>query len=323
MDFRPSSPDSALTGRQLRLWLLALPFLLLLSLVTIQCYFDYAAARAKAESEAVNIATLLSSKVEAELNRAKALLSHMEENIRPEYLSQAVQREHEDEVRGMLAPLLDDFQTVQDCWYFDGNGDLLYSTIAKVPPFNVSDRSYFQEQLRRPGERVFISEVLYGRSTNKNSLYLSTSLHSREGRFAGVALIRLDIESMKRMFREVNLGLDGVMMLRRVEDGAQILRLPEAGESPNTRLPTHSPLRKAMQLGQSHGTVFERSPVDGRLRLYAFQQVRSSPFFVGVGISPKVFLATWWRHLGFAGLIVVLSATGLLLSFQRLRREPR
>jgi len=320
MHHRPPPQEKAPRGQRLLLLLLPLPFVLLLLLVGLQLCFEYRAAREKAECEVTNIAALLSSKIEAELNRAKALLSHMTENIRPELLLPHSQREHEDEVRGMLTPLLLDYPTVQDCWYFDLNGDLLYSTIAKVPPFNVSDRSYFQQLLHKPSERMFYSEVMFGRSTNKSSVYLSGALHDANARFAGVALVRLDLESVRRMFREVNLGTDGVMMLRRTEDGAQILRLPEAGETPNTRLPTKSQLRLAIEQGQDRGTMEEVSPIDGRTRMYAFQRVRSCPFFVGVGISRADYLAAWWRHTAFAGLLVLVSGTGFVLAHLRLRQ---
>jgi len=292
---------------------------MLVGLVGAQLYWEYGTVRSTTEIQARDVAFLLASKVEAEMNRAKALLSHMTENIRPEYLVPGVQREHEDEVRGLLAPLLTDFPTVQDCWYFDANGNLLYSTIAKIPPFNVGDRSYFQELRRKPTERVFYSEVMFGRSTNKSSLYVSGAFHDAEGHFAGVALVRMDLESVRRMFREVDLGLDSVLMMRRTEDGAQILRLPEAGETPNTLLPVQSNLRQAMREGRPRGTIFDRSPVDGRERLYAFQRVRNYPFFIGVGLSPKSYLATWWRHTAYAAVFVLLAGLCFVLAYARLK----
>jgi len=320
MHHRPQSQEQDNRGQRLLLLLLPLPFVLLLLLAGLQLCFEYDAARDKAECEVRNIAALLASKIEGELNRAKALLSHMTENIRPEHLVPSAQREHEDEVRGMLTPLLLDYPTVQDCWYFDVNGDLLYSTIAKVPPFNVSDRSYFQQLLHKSSERMFYSEVMFGRSTNKSSIYLSGALHDSNARFAGAAIVRMDLESVRRMFREVDLGTYGVMMLRRTEDGAQILRLPEAGEIPNTRLPTKSRFRLAMEQGQDHGTMEETSPIDGRVRMYAFQRVRGCPFFVGVGISRSDFLAAWWRHATYAGILVLLSGTGFVLAHLKLRQ---
>jgi len=85
------------------------------------------------------------------------------------------------------------------------------------------------------------------------------------------------------------------------------------------------PLREQLRAGQSSGLYTAIAPKDGIRRTYGWRKVGDRPFFVLVGLAQDDVLATWWREVAHAAVLVALFAgvttVGAWLALRSVRRQ--
>ncbi|MCB1503814.1 MAG: EAL domain-containing protein [Hyphomicrobiaceae bacterium] len=95
----------------------------------------------------------------------------------------------------------------------DVKGMMITSTKMLHPekPVDLSDREHFRVHANA-GEfvdRLFISQPVLGRASNKWSVQFTRPYHDRDGAFAGVIVVSLDPEFLTRNFASIKIGDDG------------------------------------------------------------------------------------------------------------------
>jgi signal transduction histidine kinase/ActR/RegA family two-component response regulator len=191
---------------------------------------------------------------------------------------------------------------------FAPDGSLLYSSNDDETKLNISDRAFFKNAREDiSGEPIF-SEVVIGRLTKRVTMYVVKPIRDKDGAFLGLAMAAIDLNALHDYFKDIALGKDGVFALRRLDNGAVIVRYPGPVEVDNEPFP-NLPTRLALLSETFDGTLELRSPVDNVQRIYASRQVAKYPLYVAVGLAESDYLRDWYQHNR-----VLLTATSFLLA---------
>ena len=127
----------------------------------------------------------------------------------------------------------------------------------------------------RGGEdRLFISQPVKGRVSDKWSVQFSRRVVGADGEFAGVVVVSLDPDRLSRFFRFEDLGHDGVTMLVGT-DGIVRARASGTGMVIGQSIAQGKLLTAHAQASSGHYRV--RSAVDNVNRIYAYQDLPERP----------------------------------------------
>ena len=175
------------------------------------------------------------------------------------------------------------------------------------------DRTYFQTQLDRGTDELFISEPIVGRGSGKLSLKLSRRLRGPDGGFSGVIVISIDPHFIGKFYQTVDLGTNGSIVLRNL-DG---LIIAAQGLSDNAigRQVKQPALWNALARSSS-GHYWGGGAVDGNNRLVAYRTSETFPLVFTVGLAESDILSGYLQHRHGYHLaaaivsIIILIATG-------------
>jgi hypothetical protein len=259
-------PPKSLTGnlRQRRRLLIGLGVLLLLvlQLLTWQVWLSYQEQIREAETTTRNYATIFATRLDATLRRTDAVLQELARGIPVGRLTRQASERQSGELTSELDSHLLNFGEVIGLRVFDAHGDLLYSTDwANTPHINVVDRDYFRLLRDDPHAGLVFSEVLVSRATNRPSLIVARALRTAEGGFLGAVTAVLDLEQYQALFRAVDLGSTGSIVLRRSDDHRMVVRWPHLAEAVNKPLNPEHPARQRMNSGEQDGDAAVRRAV--------------------------------------------------------------
>ncbi len=137
--------------------------------------------------------------------------------------------------------------------------------------------------------------------------------------FGAVALI-LDTGQIERLFKEIELGAEGLVVVRHADDNALLLRRPSLRSSGATARST--PAYERIAHGEQSGVGRIVSPFDGVERVLGFRRVAGYPLFVIVGFPTREYLLPWMqRALGSGTAAAVLLAALAWMMRRRLRSD--
>ncbi len=302
--------------RSRSVWLIALVFLLL---VGYELYSSYNTVQQQAKVEANNLTFILESKLKTDLTASEYTLSLMASEIASQAMSMSKVAHYSAATSHWLKNLLGTIPSALGLRYFDINGDLLYSSNPADTSFNIADRQFFRQVKSQPTSSTLYSEVLSGRLTGRPFIFAVKPVHAANGDWLGVAVVVLEIGYIREQFNSINLGKQGSVALRRLDNGAVVIRVPGPLEIDNTPVPALG-IRQAVMEGSSFGTLGPlASPVDRITRLYGYRKVGSFPFFITLGIAEDDVLEGWRAN---AWLLLVVSGLFLcLLGIAEIRRN--
>ena len=129
-----------------------------------------------------------------------------------------------------------------------------------------------------------------------------------DGRFAGVVVAEISVEYFRGVYKAVDVGRHGVITLYR--DGGTVLVRQPGQESYIGRTFRSSLFRRPLAY-QMSGTILDKSPVDGVLRLNAFRRLDAYPLVVLVALAESEILAAW-RADALIAVLVQTVMVGLL-----------
>ena len=196
----------------------------------------------------------------------------------------------------------------------DERGDTVLSS-RPFKPTNLADREHIRVHMQRDSGELYISKPVLGRVSKKWSIQMTRRINHADGRFKGVVVVSMDPYYFTRLYDEVDLGdnssitlvgSDGVVRARRVGavntigqdvDGSKVFSLMQ---------------------GNTRGSFIERSPVDGTLRIYAFEKLANYPLYMLVGLDRNTVLADYVSRRNQALLMAAVTSALIVLSWAAL-----
>ncbi len=292
---------------------------LFLSLIAGQMVASYLDARNHATTNASNLALILESKLATDFEAAHHAISTMAaEIVRAPPLAAAPVAEGAG-TKAAFRARVRNIRSASALRYFDADGKLVYSSVDSDPVFHVAERAFFSQARSSLPQQVLFSEVIVGQLSRRASVIVAQAVRDKDGAFLGVAATAIDLLVLHEDFSHLELGAEGTVVLRRIENGALVVTFPGSVDIDNAPYPD-IPLRRAILEGGPTGAIEFASPIDGVRRIYGYRTVGSFPFFVAVGISKRAYLAEWRRNLVTTLLASTLFLAVLAAVFVRLAR---
>lgn len=203
-----------------------------------------------------------------------------------------------------------------DLGVIDEYGILRHASASIAAGVDLSDQEYFRVHAAHDTNSLHVGKPLPGRAPGKWSLPLTRRIDKADGGFAGVALISLDPFSFTRLFRDVDLGREGVVTLVGL-DG--VVRARRSGERMDVGQNVAASQLFDLLRTRSEGSYRAASQVDAVERIYSYRKLRDLPLAVVVGVGEKEAMADFVarRQSGFelAGaltLAIVALAVGAM-----------
>lgn len=266
-----------------------------------------------------NVRTLtntLEAKIKSELEDAVTAVSLMLQEVTPEMMEESQIPKHQPRVSHWLSTLAPFVSSTLALRFFDKNGTLVYSSIAADidTRLNLGDRNFFKVARQNTSNAPMFSEVVVGRLSKRVTMNVIKTIRGKNGEFKGIALAAVDVMSLYAYFKDLPLGKDSVLALRRLDDGAAIVSYPGSVEVDNQPAPD-IPTRLALLGKDFDGALELRSPVDRIQRIYGARQVGEYPLFVMVGIAEADYLGDWSLHMKVlvTASTVLISIVGIVL----------
>ncbi len=274
--------------------LLLVALLLLLMLLAYQLWLSYQDKIRTAEITTRNYAEIFDARLQATLLRTDTELKLLAEEIPLTALRQKAVPYFQREVNSHLDSRLFNLQEMAGYRVHDANGDTLYtSNRANVANVNIADRAYFKRLRDDPGVGLLFSEVVTGRTTGRQALVIARALRDKNGKFMGIVHGILELEYYRKQFQLLDLGPEGVVVLRRYDNHAQVVRWPNIAADTNKPLAEDHPVVKRLSTGKRAVTLHYSAPPDNVARIMSIQAMQEYPFYFAVGFGRNDVLAVW------------------------------
>ena len=319
--------DNAVVVRRLTTRaLLAGALLLLLFLLAFQLGLSYRDQVRSAEISTRNLAAIFDARLDAALRRTDADLQALISEIPRAALGLKAQARYAKKVNEALDSRLFNRDEVVCYRVHDANGDTLYGS-GKVPlrRVNVADRGYFQRLRDDPRAGLVFSEVLNNRRTGRPVLVVARALRDAQGNFLGSVNGLIELEYYRRQFKALDLGMQGIVALRRRDNHALVVRVPDLPGGANAPLAPDHPVVQRLTTGEQTMTLLYSAEPDRIPRIMGIQAMTNYPFYFAVGVGRDEVLAGWRKQALVVGLTTLLLFGLLAVLLRRLwalrRRE--
>jgi diguanylate cyclase (GGDEF)-like protein/hemerythrin-like metal-binding protein len=291
---RTSAYALNLKSKHWKIWLvIAVPFVVLMAYLSHQARL---AAVVAAGINAENLTLVLESELRGNFSNADLTVTEMAKQIQPEAMRQDMVGKFRATIHDKLKFHVRNIAAATALRVFDSSGDALYSSVDSEGKANISDRNFFQALRVDPARPTIFSEVVVGRYSGRPSMIVGRAIRDRSNAFLGVVIVGIDLTAINEQFRSIKVGKEGAVALRRLENGASVVRYPGPVVVDNKPAPD-LPVRQAILKNGPVGVIETESPVDGVHRIYGYRTVGDFPFFVTVGIAASDYLKEWQGNL--------------------------
>lgn len=319
--------DSAAAVRRLTTRaLLAGALLLLLLLLAFQLGLSYRDQVRSAEISTRNLAAIFDARLDAALRRTDADLQALAGEIPHAALNRQTVAHYAKKLNAALDSRLVNRDEIVAYRVHDADGNTLYgSGQTPVARVNIADRAYFRRLRDDPHAGLVFSEVLSSRNTGRPVLVVARALRDDQGRFAGSINGLIELEHYRQQFKALDLGMQGVVALRRRDNHALIVRVPDLPGGANTPLAPDHPVVQRLATGEQMITLLYTAEPDHVARIMGIQSMSNYPFYIAVGVGRGEVLAGWRKQALVVGLTTLLLLGLLAVLLRRLwalrRRE--
>jgi diguanylate cyclase (GGDEF)-like protein len=177
---------------------------------------------------------------------------------------------------------------------------------------NFADRDYFEHFSKVDDRDIYISLPVTSRLAGAWTLYFNKRINARNGEFAGIVSIGVELKYFANIYESVG-SVSGQVFLMLRKDGTVILRYPDSDLHTGYKLPSSSKFYEAVRNG---GGNFRSSGnlADG-IRLVSVRPLQDYPLVVDVAMQEATVLESWNRRMlmiGAGTLLVVCCAAFLL-----------
>ena len=203
----------------------------------------------------------------------------------------------------------------------DERGDTVLSS-RPFKPTNLADREHIRVHMQGDSGELYISKPVLGRVSKKWSIQMTRRINHADGHFKGVVVVSMDPYYFTRLYDEVDLGANSSITLVG-SDG--VVRARRVGADNTIGQDVSGSKVFGLMQGNTRGSFAERSPVDGTLRIYAFEKLANYPLYMLVGLDHDTVLADYVSRRNQAlqmaavtSALIVLSWAALVLLIGRL-----
>ncbi|WP_053149661.1 GGDEF domain-containing protein [Pseudomonas sp. P97.38] len=175
----------------------------------------------------------------------------------------------------------------------------------------VADREYFRFHQQNASLIAHIGPAIHSRQNGEWIIPISRRLNDANGDFQGVLMAGIKMSYFEKFFRSFSLDDKGEMALA-LSDGTLLARRP-FDEARIGRPLSEENLFNHDLPGAMSGDSIIRSTVDGVVRLYGHDHLRSYPLVVTAAMSEDAILAGWHDRAFQSSLIVALVVVGICL----------
>ena len=203
----------------------------------------------------------------------------------------------------------------------DAQGKILASTLDTPPQWDIGDREYFRHAREHRQDALAFSEPVIYKAGPRKVVVAYEAIRSPAGDFVGVVAVALDLQRLQDLLLGVDAGRQGMVSIRRSDDGRLVLRLPDHGASRVADITSTEPFL-AIRRGETSGSARYVGIADEVERSFAFQALRDYPFYVVIGRAISEQFAPW-RQTATVATIIALATLGLLLALQAALHRSR
>jgi diguanylate cyclase (GGDEF)-like protein len=185
----------------------------------------------------------------------------------------------------------------------DASGQVIAHSYDKpLPRDNISGMAHFIAQRDGAADGMFISPPYRSAAGDKWFTAASRRLNNPDGSFAGVVTAPLDQSYFIKLYRSIDLGHGGSILLLHRE-GSILAREPERKNAVG-KMFVDSPLLTRYLPASEQGAYETTSIVDGVERIAGYKAVPGLPLVLIVTFSRADVLAPWYQHFYTFGLLV-------------------
>ena len=196
----------------------------------------------------------------------------------------------------------------------DERGDTVLSS-RPFKPTNLADREHIRVHMQRDSGELYISKPVLGRVSKKWSIQMTRRINHADGHFKGVVVVSMDPYYFTRLYDEVDLGANSSITLVG-SDG--VVRARRVGADNTIGQDVSGSKVFGLMQGNTRGSFTERSPVDGTLRIYAFEKLANYPLYMLVGLDRNTVLADYVSRRNQALLMAAVTSVLIVLSWAAL-----
>lgn len=191
----------------------------------------------------------------------------------------------------------------------DDAGNLLAHSYTKDPPRpNISDLPHYIAQRDAPGDELYVSPPFKSAATGQWICAISRRLTDSSGHFAGVVAAPINPAYFNSIYRSLDLGKRGRVVLVHRDERMIIAREPAEPNLVGISYGDQSDTFNARLAAASSGTYETLSAFDGQQRIVGYKAVAGLPLVVLVTLARADVLAPWHHQL-----TVVLLTSALLM----------
>jgi diguanylate cyclase (GGDEF)-like protein len=234
---------------------------------------------------------------------------------------------------GHLQPVLVNQATItrhiHDLFVFDAQGRWLVTSQADFQAGATNaDRDYFIHHRSDPSAAAFIGKPVLSRSSGVWVIPVSKRFNDSNGQFAGVVLATIEVEYLRQLISEFDIGQYGALALMS-KNGLILVRRPYVAADLGRNIAGSVTYQNSMEHGW--GTFETISSLDGVERLVSYRHLKNHPMFVTVALSKHEMLQNWRATTSFqtAWILLLCGVTALAGTYvvrsvrERLRVEVR
>jgi diguanylate cyclase (GGDEF)-like protein len=202
----------------------------------------------------------------------------------------------------------------------DAAGNVLaHSYDRALPRSNISGMAHFIAQRDNSSDGLFIAPPYRSAAGDKWYTAASRRLNNADGSFAGIVTAPLDQSYFTKIYRSINLGSNGsVLLLHR--NGQLLAREPTLDGAIGKSF-ANGPLLAEHLPRSETGSYETLSVVDGVPRIAGYKAVPGLPLVILVSFARSDVLAPWYRHIYTFGLLVVAIVAVILFGTLVLVRQ--
>ncbi|MFO1412389.1 MAG: PAS domain-containing protein [Burkholderiales bacterium] len=295
-----------------------------ISLLALFLLLSHRQVASQAEEDVAAHAALLASRLESTLNRVEASVALAQRWVadrewpQPQVVDGVVQADAD------WAALATNFKSVNGIRALDSQGALRVTSNPFPASVSAAGRDFLKDAAERRSTALQFSGVLNSKVSGKPTLVAYAAVLGQTGSFRGVIVVPIALDDLEAMFAQSGAGKEGVVSLRRAENGQLVARYPPPPEGAQS-LAVNPVLLQMIERQETVSTTRLVSGLDGVERIQSYRKVGAYPFYVSVGNSTDAIFREWTRVAVIAScaLALALLAIGLLLwqSQRRLRAQ--